>query len=323
MGVLPHPDILNAVIDTDHELVPLTRLDITRHVTQMRRRKGCLMQDLLSVHEDGGLYMRPFQKQGDMLLLPGCRYIDMTTIPGLPHIVVLWCQEEGELQMLLLTVLLHIGIEIIGRVVERTRPTGVHRHGITLAIGKHRARQHHVVVVMCAVAYRQLTGCKPKLVAKELAGIKDQGLMIQKGRTRGTYYVPAGSLKESIEDEKHKLTSQVIAETTTSQAVMSTARGVMMTPRQVDIPDVLQKKIAALKRRVPGKVMQSVIVELCAVRAMGRIELSKILKRSPVTIDRLVAPLIGKELDYLYPMMPHHPRQAYVALDRHQKEDVS
>ena len=219
-----------------------------------------------------------------------------------------------------------------------------------------------------AVAYRQLTGCKPKLVAKELAGIKDQGLMIQKGRTRGTYYVPAGRLEESIEESLsdgeeenapardgnapaqgesapvRALTSQSSAATTTPQAVMSTApsvmmtpqavmstapsvmstaRGVMMTPRQGDIPDVLQKKIVALKRRVPGKVMQSVIVELCAVRAMGRIELSKILKRSPVTIDRLVAPLIGKELDYLYPMMPHHPRQAYVALDRHQKEDVS
>ena len=212
-----------------------------------------------------------------------------------------------------------------------------------------------------AVAYRQLTGCKPKLVAKELAVIKDQGLMIQKGRTRGTYYVPAGRLEESIEESLsdgeeenapardgnapaqgesapvRALTSQSSAATTTPQAVMSTARGVMMTPqavmstargvmmtpRQGDIPDVLQKKIAALKRRVPGKVMQSVIVELCAVRAMGRIELSKILKRSPVTIDRLVAPLIGKALDYLYPMMPHHPRQAYVALDRHQKEDVS
>lgn len=212
-----------------------------------------------------------------------------------------------------------------------------------------------------AVAYRQLTGCKPKLVAKELAGIKDQGLMIQKGRTRGTYYVPAGRLEESIEESLsdgeeenapardgnapaqgesapvRALTSQSSAATTTPQAVMSTARGVMMTPqavmstarsvmmtpRQGDIPDVLLKRIAALKRRVPGKVMQSVIVELCAVRAMGRIELSKILKRSPVTIDRLVAPLIGKELDYLYPMMPHHPRQAYVALDRHQREDAS
>ena len=202
-----------------------------------------------------------------------------------------------------------------------------------------------------AVAYRQLTGCKPKLVAKELACIKDQGLMIQKGRTRGTYYVPAGNLEESIEkslstgEEENAsdsernapaqgdsapvrtLTSQPSDATTTPRAVMSTAHGVMMTPRAVmstaqdvmmaprqgDLPDVLQKKITALKRRVPGKVMQSVIVELCAVRAMGRIELSKILKRSPVTIDRLVAPLIGNELDYLYPMMVHHPRQAYVA----------
>lgn len=42
----------------------------------------------------------------------------------------------------------------------------------------------------------------------------------------------------------------------TPRAVMSTVQDVMMTPRQVDIPDVLQKKIAALKRRVPGKVMR-------------------------------------------------------------------
>ncbi len=195
-----------------------------------------------------------------------------------------------------------------------------------------------------AVAYRQLTGCNPKLVAKELAGIKDQGLMIQKGRARGTYYVPAEILLEGTKKENsgltsppQGLTSQVSAVTTTPlpvtgtpravmstaqglmmtpRAVMSTAQDVMITPRQGDIPDVLQKKIAALKRRVPGKVMQSVIVELCAVRAMGRIELSKILKRSTVTIDRLTAPLIGKELDYLYPMMVHHPRQAYVALDK-------
>ena len=53
-----------------------------------------------------------------------------------------------------------------------------------------------------AVAYRQLTGCSPKLVAKELSGIKDQGLMIQKGRARGTYYVPAEILLEDIKESK-------------------------------------------------------------------------------------------------------------------------
>ncbi|MBP5638259.1 MAG: putative DNA binding domain-containing protein, partial [Victivallales bacterium] len=51
-----------------------------------------------------------------------------------------------------------------------------------------------------AVAYRQLTGCAPKLVSKELAGLKDQGLTLQKGRARGTYYVPTDKLLNSEEN---------------------------------------------------------------------------------------------------------------------------
>lgn len=46
---------------------------------------------------------------------------------------------------------------------------------------------------------------------------------------------------------------------------------------------------------------------------MGKDDLMKILKRKERTIKKLVTPLLGKELDYLYPMMVHHPRQAYVA----------
>ena len=219
-----------------------------------------------------------------------------------------------------------------------------------------------------AVAYRQLTGCNTKSVAKELAGIKDQGLMIQKGCTRGTYYVPSEILLEDIKETT--LNSWQVEAAPACGETAPVRRGNTSTQRNYHTsacnyytsgrneyssrrneytsgrneyssrwnddtsgrneyssrcnddtsargrPGCAPKKIAALKRRVPSKVMQSVIVELCAVRAMGRIELSKILKRSLVTIDRLVAPLIGKELDYLYPMMVHHPRQAYVALDK-------
>ena len=46
---------------------------------------------------------------------------------------------------------------------------------------------------------------------------------------------------------------------------------------------------------------------------MGREDLMRILNRKDRTIQRIVTPLLGKELDYLYPMMVHHPRQAYVA----------
>ena len=59
--------------------------------------------------------------------------------------------------------------------------------------------------------------------------------------------------------------------------------------------------------------LQEIIVELCRLCPMGKNDLMKILDRKERTIKRLVTSLLGKELDYLYPMMPHHPRQAYVA----------
>ena len=170
--------------------------------------------------------------------------------------------------------------------------------------------------------------------------------MIQKGRTRGTYYVPAGRLEESIEDEKHKLISQVIAETTTPQSQNAPAQGENAPAREENapaqgenapaqgenapaqsigehIPYALEERIGRLGRHVKSGILQDVIVELCKVRPMSKDDLMQILARKERTIKKLVTPLLGKELDYLYPMMPHHPRQAYVALDRHQKEDVS
>ena len=182
-----------------------------------------------------------------------------------------------------------------------------------------------------AVAYRQLTGCKPKLVAKELAGIKDQGLMIQKGRTRGTYYVPAGSLEESIEDEKHKLISQAIAETTTPRAVITTPPAETTTPRAVittppaetttpqteittPLPKDLIKDLENLKQHEPSQRVKKLILRLCEVHPMSKEELAAYLKRSVATVDKYAALMMGKELCFRYPMMPHHPRQAYVAL---------
>ena len=178
-----------------------------------------------------------------------------------------------------------------------------------------------------AVAYRQLTGCKPKLVAKELAGIKDQGLMIQKGRARGTYYIPSGSLEESIEDEKRKRRSQSQAVTSTPQAVTGTPQAVTGTPQTVtgappnenitSLPEALLKELGELKQRTPPQKMKDLVLRLCEVRPMTRDDLMFYLKRGSTTIDNYIALMLGKELDYLYPMMIHHPRQAYVPLGFH------
>lgn len=62
-----------------------------------------------------------------------------------------------------------------------------------------------------------------------------------------------------------------------------------------------------------AEILRDIIVELCRVRPMSKDDLMQIIGRKERTIKKLVTPLLGKELDYLYPMMVHHPRQAYVA----------
>ena len=154
-----------------------------------------------------------------------------------------------------------------------------------------------------AVAYRQLTGCNPRLVAKELAGIKDKGLIIQKGRARGTYYVQAEILQESTKKEKGGL--------------MSPPQGLISPHLPEDMPIPLVERIKTFPRRVRNEAtLLSIIVDVCSWKAQTNESLAQMLNRSPKYVKKFIAKHIGKELDYLYPMMVHHPRQAYVALDK-------
>ena len=151
--------------------------------------------------------------------------------------------------------------------------------------------------------------------------------MIQKGRARGTYYIPSGSLEESIEDEKRKRISQSQTVTGTPQAVTGTPQAVTGTPQTVtgappnenitSLPEALLKELGELKQRTPPQKMKDLVLRLCEVRPMTRDDLMFYLKRGSTTIDNYISLMLGKELDYLYPMMIHHPRQAYVPLGFH------
>ena len=156
--------------------------------------------------------------------------------------------------------------------------------------------------------------------------------MIQKGRARGTYYVPSETL----------LMSTPQAETTTPRTEMSTPQAANTTPRAVtgtaqavtgtpqghisqphglisqppdgDMPIALAERLKVFPRRTKGDgELLSIIVDLCAWRPQTSESLAQMLRRSPEYIRKFAARHIGKELDYLYPMMVHHPRQAYVA----------
>ena len=168
MGVLPHTHILDAIINTDGNSVALSRPNVFRDVIAMGCGERHLVPHFLPVHEYRRLNVRTLQKQNDVLAFPGFRYIDALLVPSLTHIIRRWCQEEWELDIPLHTVLLHIGVEIERRVIERSCPTGINRHGISLAVGLHGARQEYIIIVLHGVTYgkRPLTSQANRLLGR-------------------------------------------------------------------------------------------------------------------------------------------------------------
>lgn len=164
-----------------------------------------------------------------------------------------------------------------------------------------------------ALSYRQLTGCPAKRVTKDLAGLKESGLTIRKGRTSGTYYVPS----EVLITTPHTQTTTPRAQTTTPRVQTTTASSVITTPPgaiTTPLPKDLVDDLAKLKGKASSEVLSDLIVRLCSCRPMTLEMLQDCLKRGRVTTYNIVTKLIRKRIDYLYPMMVHHPNQAYVAI---------
>ena len=88
----------------------------------------------------------------------------------------------------------------------------------------------------------------------------------------------------------------------------------MSQPMLEDMPIPLLERIKTFPRRARDEAaLLSIIVDACSWKAQTNESLAQMLHRSPEYIKKFITKHIGKELDYLYPMMVHHPRQAYVA----------
>ena len=144
--VLPYADILDTVIDAEDYLVGLAGNDVFRYIVAVRGRERHLPPHLVAVDVGLGLDVSPLQEERHAAVVPVAGNIYPAAVPRCPDIVALGRQEEGELRLLSLAILLHIRIEVVAGVVERTRPLRIHRDGVALAVGKHRAGQDDVVV---------------------------------------------------------------------------------------------------------------------------------------------------------------------------------
>ena len=156
VGVLSHADILDAIVDRNHDLVGLAKLHIIGDIIAMGHRERHLMAHPLPVDIDRGLDVRTFQEERDALFAPFLGDIDVAPVPGMSHEMLLGGEEEGELHLPLHAILLHIGIEEEAGVVERARPLCLGSDGVALAVGEHRSGQHDVVGEVRGVVHRKV-----------------------------------------------------------------------------------------------------------------------------------------------------------------------
>ena len=96
--------------------------------------------------------------------------------------------------------------------------------------------------------------------------------------------------------------------------VASSARSSAPSGMEDLIPPGLLLRISRLNRRTADpSALCNAIVDLCSIQPMSAKQLATLLHRKKDTIQRIVTPMIGMRLSFLYPSQPRHPKQAYVA----------
>ena len=175
---------------------------------------------------------------------------------------------------------------------------------------------------------REYTGLDTLAASGTLRRLRDLGLLKQHPHASATYYTPTRQLLQPGEKGKKSTDKKVIGveqfveadphlptmqgDLPTMQGDLPTMQGDLPTMRD-DLPTMLKEAIANLGERcAPGR-MQSIIAELCSIRAYTADELAAILNRNKKWVSQsYLSPMLKNgTLEYTIPENPRHPMQAY------------
>lgn len=177
---------------------------------------------------------------------------------------------------------------------------------------------------------RQINGCEPHIANADLRKLTKSGLLSTKGKNRFTYYIPGKELKEDfMEDVESKDVLEVKDSSEENLTTELTALLENLSALPNDLSALPQEKLEALSeikkdidllpKRINDKtVLKEIIIRLCQIVAFKSSELATILGKSEKYVLReFIKPLMleGK-INYVYPEMPNHPNQAYLAVDK-------
>lgn len=156
--------------------------------------------------------------------------------------------------------------------------------------------------------YRELNRVDTLSASGSLRRLRDAGLLEQRGRGAGTYYVPTSWLLDN--GGGGGLPSD-------PEGLSSDPDGLSSNPHWQSLPAELQALVSGLGQRATPDKLREAIIRLCQNRAWQAAELSNLLGRNPVYLGtQYLRPLVSAGvLAYTRPEVPNHPHQAYRAVE--------
>ncbi|KPJ75017.1 MAG: hypothetical protein AMK72_15325 [Planctomycetes bacterium SM23_25] len=158
--------------------------------------------------------------------------------------------------------------------------------------------------------YRNVNHVDTLTASARLRRLRDMGLLDQKGKGAGTYYVPTSRLTASKEAE----TPPEGEGGTPSHKALSGESG-PLPGGLLPLPGNLTESVQALGRRASPERVQEVIRLLCRWRPLRASQIARILGRNQAYVSgSYLAPMVKNGiLEYTLPHNPAHPEQAYRA----------
>lgn len=157
--------------------------------------------------------------------------------------------------------------------------------------------------------YRQLNGCDSLKASGELRNMRDLGLLLQKGKSRATYYVP----DLAFNTPELGLSDNLGSLSDNPGALPDNLEGLS---DNLNLPPDLQEIVNQLGRRTTDKEMKEAILRLCAWKPFTLKQLAEALGRNEKYMYGFVTPLRESgQLAYTIADMPNHPDQAYKTVE--------
>lgn len=165
-------------------------------------------------------------------------------------------------------------------------------------------------------AYRDLNRVETLVASGHLRGLRDHGLLEQKGKGAATYYVPTERLLNPTAAPGTATPAGKPQSQEPTPATNSQSQGFPTLPQGFPaLPTELATAIAGLGERARPSDLKPVIRRLCAWRPLRAEELAAILRRGQPYVTRTyLTPMVRDgELEFTHPDQPAHPQQAYKA----------